>query len=628
MIEKKIGVFARFKRALIGKPIPTARAHHERLGPWLGLPVFSSDNLSSNAYATEAILSILVLYSVVALQYQIWITLAITLLIVMIAISYTQTIFAYPKGGGSYTVASENLGEIPGLIAGASLFVDYILTVAVSVAAGVAAIISAFPTLQPYLVELGIGCTLLIAWANLRGLRESGLAFAFPTYGFIIGIFVLVGWGIVKTFGTPIPAHQLVAARDLHENLLGKEANFALWWIVLRAFSAGCIALSGIEAVSNGVPAFRAPESKNAATALKIMVVILAVVFIGLGYISRYVPELTFHTTRTPEYRTLVSQIAAWVSGGDKTWFFYYVQFATAAILILAANTAFADFPRLSSFLARDGYLPRPLNRLGDRLVFHNGIILLAAASCFLIWYFHGELDQLLPLYAVGVFTAFTLSQAGMVRHWFTVKGKGWHHKAVINGIGGGLCLIVLIIVVVTKFADGAWIIAIVIPLLISLFWAIKRRYRAITHQLAISENEVIKRPSRQTSLLLVPRVHRGIISALEYAVLLDPHCRAVHVVINERALPETRRLWEKYGEGIPLTILTSPHRSLTQPILDYVDEMLEEDPDQVITVIVPEAVSTKFWHKLLQENVAQQMRAALGQRQNVMVTNARYFLQ
>lgn len=625
MIESNLDRLARLRRAILGKPIPTSEAHHERLGPWLGLPVFSSDNLSSNAYATEPILGILVLFSVAAVQLQIWITLAITILIVVIAVSYAQTIHAYPKGGGSYTVASENLGEGAGLIAGASLFVDYILTVAVSVAAGVAALISAFPALQPYLVELGIGCTLAIAWANLRGLRESGRAFAFPTYAFVVGMLVLVGWGFLRTLSAQLPPHQLIEARDLRHSLIGTESNVALWYIVLRAFSAGCIALSGIEAVSNGVPAFKPPESRNATSALRMMVVILAVVFIGLGYVTRYLPELTLHTTRTHEYRTLVSQIAAWVSG-DRSWFFYYIQFATAAILILAANTAFADFPRLSSFLARDGYLPRPLNRLGDRLVFHNGIVLLAAASCVLIWYFHGELDQLLPLYAVGVFTAFTLSQAGMVRHWITLRGKGWKAKAAINGFGAGLSALVLTIIVVTKFRDGAWIVAIIIPSLFAIFKAIKRRYASISRQLAL-DGKVPVKPSRHTSLLLVPRVHRGIVSALEYALLLDPSCRAVHVAIDERRLPEIRRQWERHGEGVPLTILGSPHRSLVQPVLDYVDEIMGEDADQVITVIVPEAVSRRFWPRLLQENVAQQLRLALGSRKNVMVTNARYFL-
>jgi hypothetical protein len=295
--------------------------------------------------------------------------------------------------------------------------------------------------------------------------------------------------------------------------------------------------------------------------------------------------------------------------------------------LVLAANTAFADFPRLSSFLARDGFLPRPLARLGDRLVFHNGIIVLAVLAAGLVVYFHGELDQLLPLYAVGVFTAFTLSQAAMVQHWRKLRGRAWLYKAIVNGVGTFLCFAVLCIILGTKFKDGAWIVCLILPILIFNFWIIRRRYSAVTRQLTIDDRDLPARPTRHTSLLMVPRVHRGIISALEYALLLDPKTRAVHVAINERALPEVRRAWEKYGEGIPLTILPTPHRSLVQPVLEYIDEMLAEDPDQAITVIVPEAVSRKFFHKLLQENVAQQMRTALAQRKNVMVTNVRYFL-
>jgi amino acid transporter len=631
MIDKNVGMFKRLRLALLGKPIPTAKAHHERLGPFLGLPVFSSDALSSVAYATEAILSILILVSITALQYQIWLSLSIVVLIALIAFAYTQTIYAYPKGGGSYIVASDNLGTGPGLIAGAALMTDYILTVAVSIAAGVAALSSAFPVLHPYLVEISLGFIALVAWANLRGLRESGMAFAVPTYGFVLGMVVLLIAGFLKTLGAHPVIHPIVHAMDQHENIIGKEAklaDMAFWYVMLRAFAAGCTALTGIEAVSDGVPAFKPPESKNAAKTLGIMAVILSIIFMGLGFLCRYLPEIRLDTTRTEGYQTLVSQVAAWALGGRGTIPYYYIQFATAAILVLAANTAFADFPRLSSFLARDGFLPRPLARLGDRLVFHNGIMVLAILAGVLVWYFHGELDQLLPLYAVGVFTAFTLSQAGMVQHWRKVRGRGWTTKAAINGIGTVLCFGVLCIILLTKFTEGAWIVVVILPILVGTFWSIKFRYNSISRQLEITPENLVPRPSRHTSLLMVPRVHRGILSALEYALLLDPNCRAVHVAINDKGLPDVRRKWEQYGEGIPLTILPTPHRSLVEPVLEYIDQMLEEDPDQVITVIVPEAVSRKLTHKLLQENVAQQMRTALAQRRNVMVTNARYFLE
>jgi len=622
MSDKPGGVFAQFKRALLGKPIPTAKADHERLGPLLGLPVFSSDALSSVAYATEAILSILMLYSLTALQYQFWITLAICVLILIIAFSYNQTIHAYPSGGGSYIVATDNLGETPGLLAGAALLIDYVLTVSVSIAAGVAAIVSAYPALHQHLVPLSLICIAVIAWANLRGVKESGTLFAIPTYGFIFCILALIVVGLFHAIGSP-PVHQVVEADP---GMIGKEVGFAFLFVILRSFAAGCTALTGIEAVSNGVQAFRAPESKNASTTLRWMTTILFVMFLGIGYIVQHIPHLTLYSTSNPKYSTVVSQVAAYTFGYQSIAYFV-IQYFTAAILILAANTAFADFPRLASLMARDGYLPRPLARLGDRLVFHNGILFLAIAAGTLVFAFKGELDQLLPLYAVGVFCAFTLSQSGMVKHWFKVKGKGWHAKAWINALGAVLSGIVTLVILITKFTEGAWIVTILLIVLFTLFKLIKGRYISITGQLTIDEQPV-ERHARSTSILLVPRVHKGILSALDYAKLIDPHCRAVHVGINEKSLGDTREMWEKYGEGMPLIILNSPHRSLTQPILEYVDELLDEDPNQVITVIVPEAVSTKFWHKLLQENVAQQLRNALGQRKDVMVTNARYFLR
>jgi amino acid transporter len=584
--------------------------------------VFSSDALSSVAYATEAILGVLVLYSAGALGQQIWITAGICLLIIIIATSYNQTIYAYPTGGGSYIVAKENLGETPGLLAGAALLIDYVLTVSVSVAAGVAAIVSAYPSLHSYLIPISLACIALIAWANLRGVKESGTAFAIPTYGFILCMTTLILFGVFHLSGGAA-VHQQVAA-DPGE--IGKEANYLFLFVVLRSFAAGCTALTGIEAVSNGIQAFKAPESRNASLTLRWMTAILTFMFLGVGYLALHIPTLTLYKTSNPQYMSVVAQVAAHTFGFGSIPF-YVIQYFTAAILILAANTAFADFPRLSSLMARDGYLPRPLSRLGDRLVFHNGIVFLAIAAGVLIAVFKGELDALLPLYAVGVFTAFTLSQAGMVKHWNVIRGKGWLNRAVINAIGAALSGIVAVVIMATKFVEGAWIVLILLAVLFILFKVIKKRYESILRQLAIV-GDPPARPSRQTSLLLVPRVHRGIISALEYALLLDPNCRAVHIGINKKALPEVRRMWEKFGEGVPLTILPTPHRSLVEPILKLVDEMMEEDPNQVITVIVPEAVSMKFWHRLLQENVSQQLRTALAQRRNVMVTNARYFLE
>jgi hypothetical protein len=350
--------------------------------------------------------------------------------------------------------------------------------------------------------------------------------------------------------------------------------------------------------------------------------------FLGLGYLAQHIPALTLHTTDNPQFKTVVSQIASWAFGANSPLYFF-VQFATFAILILAANTAFADFPRLSSFIARDGFLPRPLARQGDRLVFHNGIVILAVAAGILVYVFHGELDSLLPLYAVGVFTAFTLSQLGMVVHWFKQKPARWKHKAAVNVLGTLICFTVLLIIAITKFSEGAWLIMILLPIVFTLFILIRKRYDSMAGQLALTaELAPPKMPRGHTSLLMVPRVHNGILAALAYARLTDPDCQAIHVAIDERRLPEIQETWEKYGANVPLVVLRSPYRSLIEPVLDYVDELLRENPEQVVTVIVPEAVSTRWYHKLLQENVAQQLKTALGMRPNVVVTNVKYFLK
>lgn len=617
-------------------------AHNERLSPFLGLPVFSSDALSSVAYATEAILGILVLGSNFntangplrdLIPYQIWISVAIVVLIGIVALSYNQTIHAYPSGGGSYIVASENLGETAGLLAGAALLVDYVLTVSVSVAAGVVAITSAFPSLAPHVVPLSLLCIAVVAWANLRGVKESGAVFAIPTYGFIVGMAILIIVGIFKSLGQT-EVHQTIVAMKGSESLIGKELSFALVFVVLRAFAAGCTALTGIEAVSNGVQAFKPPESHNASVTLRWMAAILAFMFLGTSYLAMHLPTLNLDDSNESGYMTVVAQIAAWAfgfkQGGHNAVFsnigFYYIQFMTAAILVLAANTSFADFPRLSSLLARDGYLPRPLSRQGDRLVFHNGILLLALAAGFIIWKFDGKLDSLLPLYAVGVFTAFTLSQFGMVQHWRRERGSHWIQSAIINGFGAGLTLVVTAVIFWTKFRDGAWIVAILLAILFALFKAISGRYASISKQLAL-EGALEEGAKEHMSLLLVPRVHKGIAAALAYAKLLDLDCRAVHVAINKKALPEVMAMWERYGQGVPLEVLNSPYRSLVQPVLDLVDEELKAHPDRVITVIVPEAVASTWVHRLLQENVANQLKTALGSRENVVVTNVRYFL-
>lgn len=616
-------VFGRFRRILFGAPIHSSQAHHERLSPLLGLPVFASDALSSVAYATEAILSVLVLYGLAAINDQLPIAAAVAALIVIVTVSYSQTIRAYPNGGGSYIVASDNFGETVGLVAGGALLIDYVLTVAVSVSAGVAAIVSAFPSLHNLLIPMSLLFIGLVAWANLRGVRESGAAFALPTYGFILAMGAMLIVGCIRSLGSEPPPQVVVA--DPH--MIGSAASLPFIFVVLRSFAAGCTALTGIEAVSDGVAAFRDPAPQNAIRTLRIMALLLVGLFVGSAYLSRYLPLITLHSTANPEYRTLVSQLAAFVFGEGSPLFFV-LQFATAAILVLAANTAFADFPRLGSFLARDGFLPRAMARQGDRLVFQNGIVLLAVLAAILVWHFHGNLDHLLPLYAVGVFTAFTLSQLGMLRYWLRRKGSDpkWVSGAAVSGTGGVVTLLVTLVILGTKFTEGAWIVVLLLTGLFFMLRGIKRRYLSIARQLEpimLAEPQ----PRKNLVLLLVPRVHRGTQEALEYALACHGECRAIHVTLDEKNMPELRRQWEEVGRGVPLVVLGSPFRSLIAPILEYVDEARLEAPGRMVTVIVAEAVPRKWIHKLLQENVAIQLKLALGQREGIAVTSLRYYL-
>ncbi|MBL8064788.1 MAG: APC family permease [Chthonomonadaceae bacterium] len=612
----------RVKHVLFGTPIHSSQAHHERLGIATGLPVFASDALSSSAYATEAILGVLILGAASMTGLQLWIALGISLLIAIVAWSYWQTIHAYPSGGGSYIVASDNLGPRAGMFAGAALLIDYILTVSVSVAAGVAALISAFPALHAYLVPLGIAFTTLIAIMNLRGVRESGALFSLPTYGFLVSIFVMMGFALFKFLTTP-QAEQTIVGEP---GAIGSEAHLPFLFLLTRAFAAGCTALTGIEAVSDGAPAFRKPEAQNASRTLLIMAVLLTTLVLGIGFFSLHIPRLELFAAKNPEYSTVLSQIAAWAFGGTKTIGFYIVQFATAAILILAANTAFADFPRLTSFLARDGYLPRYLARQGDRLVFQNGIILLAVAASILIWIYHGELDLLLPLYAVGVFSAFTLSQSGMVVHWRKDKTAKHTLSLSINFIGAVLTGVVAVVLLVTKFSEGAWLILVLCSILYYVFAAIKKRYESITRQLTANLKPARALPATSV-LVLVPRIHAGVIQAVSYAQTLSANSRGLHVTLNPAGIESLKNEWASLVDGVPLIILDSPYRSLLDPVLEYVDAMLEENPDQVLNVVIPEAVPTKWLHRLLQENLAFQLKYALGTRKNVVVTNVRYFL-
>lgn len=568
-------------------------------------------------------MGVLVLGGIALLQVQIWITFCIIALIAVVSWSYWQTIHAYPSGGGSYIVASENLGRRPGLIAASALLIDYVLTVSVSVAAGVAALVSAYPALHSWLVPLSAAAILVLTFGNLRGVRESGALFSIPTYGFLLSAFTMLGFAIFRSLTQPAVAQTVVG----EAGSAGSEANVLVLFVVLRAFAAGCTALTGIEAVSNGVQAFKSPESTNASKTLALMAITLALLFLGIGYFALHLPSIELLATKNPAYTTLFSQVAAWSFGGNQTIGFYCVQYSTAALLILAANTAFADFPRLASLLARDGFLPRSLMRQGDRLVFQNGILLLAVAATALVWAYHGELDQLLPLYAIGVFTAFTLSQLGMIVHWKRLGARQHMLSMTVNLIGAVMTGIVAVILLVTKFFEGAWLIGIIVCLFYWMLSSIKGRYQAIAKKLTGRLGSATAQ-RKHSVLLLVPRVHQGILESLQYAKKLHADdFTALHVTINPQAETQLREDWEKYGAGVPLVIVESPYRSLIEPILEYVDAMSESSEDSIVTVIVPEAVPSKWIYKPLQENIAGPLKRALGNRRNVVVTNVRYFL-
>jgi amino acid transporter len=600
------------KRWLVGPPMPLAQARHERLRKRVALAVFSSDALSSVAYATEEILLILVLAGSAAAHLDIPIALSIGALLAIVAISYQQTIHAYPSGGGSYIVARANLGTVPGLIAGAALLVDYVLTVAVSVAAGVAAVTSAVPALAAHKVVLGVGCVAAIALANIRGVRESGRVFAIPTYFFIASFGVLLLGGLFRLATgslepTPVPP------------VPGVEA--LTWFLVLRAFASGCTAMTGIEAISNGIPAFRPPESRNAAITLGWMAVILATFFVGVTVLASFLGVLP------AENETVVSQIARRVFGTGLLY--YIIQAATALILVLAANTSFADFPRLSSLLARDRFVPRQFATLGERLVFSNGILVLAAFAALLIVVFRGETHALIPLYAVGVFVSFTLSQGGMVRHWLLLKGPGWRHRLVVNGVGALATGVVTLVIAVTKFTHGAWIVVVVIPVLVTAFMMMHRHYEEIAAQLSLEGMEEPPELHHHV-LVLVGDVHRGVVRAVHYAKTLAPTA-AVRAVYVETDPAQTARLedrWAKWGLGVPLVVLTSPYRSLLKPLIDYIDQIQSRGDDQIVTVVLPEFLPRKWWAHILHNQTALLVKGALLFRKNTVVADVPYLLK
>jgi amino acid transporter len=601
----------RLKRFVVGTPLPTVQSRHERLGKPTGLAVFASDALSSTAYATEEILLVLALAGSAALGYSLPIGIAICVLIAIVVSSYRQTIMAYPQGGGAYIVTKDNLGTYPALVAGAALLIDYVLTVAVSVAAGVAAVTSAVSPLFPFRVWLCVVAVVVVAVANLRGIRESGKLFAAPTYLFIGSLFGMLLYGSLGAIFDFIPEAPFTPPSPGLEGLG--------LFLILRAFSSGCAALTGVEAVSDGVPAFKPPEATNARTVITWLGIILITLFFGITMLAN---DLGI-TPREDE--TVVSQLARRIFG---TGLLYYeVQAVTMMILLLAANTSFADFPRLSFFLARDRFIPRQFGTQGDRLVFSNGILILGGLAALLLVGFRGDTHALIPLYAVGVFISFTLSQASMVRRWLQLRGAGWWWRAGINGLGALATGGVMFTIAVTKFTHGAWIVVLLIPFLVFVFLAVHHHYEEVARQLSMDGMEPPP-PINHTVLVLVGDLHRGVLKAIQYAQSLSPSAKAVFVETDTERTHRLEEKWGKWGMGLPLIVLASPYRSLLGPLREYIDHLQEHDDHHMVTVVLPEFIPARWWQNLLHNQTALLIKGALLFRKNVIVTDVPYHLK
>lgn len=618
---------------MVGKPLKSEHAHHHRLPKFLALPVFAADALSSTAYATqEIIIPLIIAGGMAALSYSLPVSLAIGVLLVIVAISYTQTIKSYPKGASCYLVAKDNLGTRFSLVAGAGLLTGYILTVAVSVAAGVEQLTSAFPDLRGYTVSLCIGVVALISVINLRGAKESGLFFAIPTYVFMLSMYALVCKGLLDAWS---PGFQPRPTPPEMEQVLGQFASGHPEMVgvgmvlLLRAFSHGCTALTGIEAVSDGVGAFRPPEARNASITLGWMAFVLSTLFLGLSYLSQRFNVVPVFVGNDPHSiqvtNSLVSVLGKEVWGGD-SFMYYFLTATTMAILFLGANTAFADFPRLSSFLAADRFLPHQLTNLGDRLVFSNGILFLGFVSCILLWAFGGNTHALLPLYAIGVFLSFTLSQGSMVVHWLRHRRRGWHTGILLNGFGALCTFLVFLVLIYFRFAEGAWIVMVLIPLLMALFYAIHEHYESVKRQLSLAQPRAPV-VAHNTVLILVPAINHGVLHSLAYGRALSKDVRGVHIDTDGRSKQQLMDMWDGVALEIPLVILESPYRSLVQPVLDYLEEVKRERADDTVTVIIPEFVPARWWHTFLHNQSGLLLKIMLLFRRDIVVTNVRYWL-
>lgn len=621
---------------LIGKPLSTADAPHQTIGKAIGLAVFASDALSSTAYATQEILVVLAAAGTLAFGYAFPISLAIVILLAIVTISYQQTIHAYPGGGGAYIVARDNLGELPAQTAGAALLTDYILTVSVSISSGVAQLTSAYPTLYPYRVYLAVAMVMFIMLINLRGVKESGAAFALPTYFFLGMMILTLLTGFIKILTGNLGL--LVDPPSLH---LTHAVEGVSLFLILHAFSSGTTALTGVEAISNGITAFKEPRSRNAGVTLIWMSVILGTLFLSITYLSRMIGAIP------SEEETVISQLARTIYDGRGLLYFLMIT-STTIILIMAANTAFADFPRLSALSAGDGFLPRQLTFRGSRLVYSRGIMLLSLIASVLIILFKASVSALIPLYAIGVFLSFTLSQTGMARRWWKSGqlkpeeeiqepgsilryDKKWKIKLVVNSVGAVITAIVMMVFAITKFRDGAWVVLILTPVLVTGFFAIHRHYQRLATQLSLSNGTVVnlKRIKRHRVIMPIASVHQGTIAALNYARSLSPDVTVVHVSIDPADSEKVRAKWAKWGEGIRLVVLDSPFRMLMEPLLEYIEMIARNrQPGEIITIVVPQFVPAKRWHNFLHTQTAFWLRMALLFKRGIVITEVPYLVE
>ncbi len=628
-------MWSRLKRFVVGNPLASHRERHERLSVPIGLAVFASDALSSTAYATE---EILIALFASGLSIQMGMTLIqasafngilalpiaaiIIILMFVVVMSYREVIMAHPNGGGSYEVAKTRLGRTASQIAGSALLIDYVLTVSVSISSGVANIVSTgwFP--KGHNIAFSVVMIMIIMLLNLRGLKESGKAFAVPAFFFIISMVAMIGTGIFKVMTGQVESVPEIAVVGQQVSTI---APLVLIAVLLRAFSHGCAALTGIEAVSNGVQAFKEPAEVNASRTMVYMGLVLAVIFLGVTYLAYALPGIV-PPELDPHHETVISQIAASVFSHGSI-FYLTVQFVTAIILILAANTSFNGFPRLGMILAQDGYLPRQLMNLGDRLVYSNGIVILSFFAMLLIIIYKADYNAMIPLYAIGVFLSFTLAQWGMIRHHKAEQKPGWQRRATINMIGAVLTGVVTIILAVEKFTEGAWIVLVAMPIIIFVFRQICHHYESIGKQLALPEDGYCPLAIEHTVLVLISSLHRGTIPALEYAKTISDRVEAVHVELNPAGTERVKRAWEDWGCGIPLTILKSPYRSISEPLLEYIDEVEDRYEHDLVTIIVPEFVTKSWWHNLLHNQTSIMIKTLLRYRSNKVVTTVRYHL-